>query len=216
MSPTTEHECHCVLHEPPSDRNLWDDGDRKLVADVERHGWGVLGIKADGSMPAWAFTAGLWHTFGSPEVAMFGLQVRDMQTWLNDIGEQIRQGRPLQPEEHREGILPNFPLVFRPAHDSWYRDLFGYALWFAQRPPLPIVQAIRPDREGRFLWEEGSGERCRFDQPQLWIPKERHPMGRWTRAALSDPWPFPDGPATRAVTSKGNAFRGSSGSPRRA
>ncbi len=203
-----DRECHCVIHEPPGNRGGWDDGDRKLVADVERHGWGVFGINADGSLPGWAFTAGLWHSLGSPEVAMFGLLVPDMQSWLNDLGEQIRGGLHLRENEAREGILPDFPVTFRPVHTSWYRDLFGYALWFAQRPPLPILQVVWPDRHGRFPWHPDCGERCRFDQPQLWLAKDEHPMGRWTRVAESDPWPFPDSPATRAFTTKRIAFEG--------
>lgn len=195
-------ECHCVIHEPPSDRSGWDEGDRKLVADVRRHGWGVLGIDAGDSLPGWAFTAGLWHAFGCPEVAMFGLRFPDMQAWLNDVGEQIRAGNRLRPNELRAGVLPNFSVTCRPVHDSWYRELFGWALWFTQRPPLPIVQVVWPDSEGRFPWDQGCGERCRFDQPQLWLPKDEHPMGRWTRVGQRDPWPFPDDAATRAFTTR--------------
>ena len=179
-----------MIHEAPANLEQWDAGDEKVVADVERHGWAVLGIHAEDSVPGWAFTAGLWHTFGSPEVAMFGLHVEDMQQWLNVIGEQMRAGQPMRPEELRHGVLTDFPVAFRPAHQSWYRDLFGYALWFAQRPPLPFVQAVWPDREGRFPWDPECGQRCRFDQPQLWVPKDEHPMGRWTRISLSDPWPL--------------------------
>jgi hypothetical protein len=178
------------------------------VADVERHGWGVFGIKAVGGLPGWAFTAGLWHTFGSPEVAMFGLRVADMQVWLNDVGEQIRSGQTFDPDERRMGILPGFPVTFRPVHEGWYRDLLGYAMWFAQRPPLPVVQVVWPDTEGRFPWDPGCGTRCLFDQPQLWLAKEEHPIGRWTRLAESHPWPFSDSPATRSFTTKRIAFEG--------
>src|SRR5436305_461168 len=194
-----DRECHCVIHEPPTDRSRWDDGDRKLVADVEGHGWGVFGISAGDGLPGWAFTTGLWHTFGSPEVAMFGLLVPDMQVWLNRIGEQIRKGQAVEPDERRAGVLPKFPVTFRPVHDSWYRDFFGYALWFAQRRPLPIVQVVWPDAEGLFPWEPGSGTRSQFDQPKLWLSKDEHPMGRWTRAAEAHPWPIPDGPAKKSL-----------------
>ncbi len=67
---------HCVIHEWPDSRRSWEERDRKLVADVERHGWAVIGIEADEGLPGWAFSAGLWHTFGSPEIAIFGLPVR--------------------------------------------------------------------------------------------------------------------------------------------
>jgi len=141
---------------------------------------------------------------------MFGLRVPDMQQWLNEVGEQIRAGAHPHQDERRDGVLPGFPVTFRPVHDSWYRDFFGYALWFTRRPPLPFVQVVWPDREGHFPWDPQCGERCQFDQPQLWVPKADHPMGRWTRASLVDPWPFPDGPATRAFTTRRIAFDGRS------
>lgn len=203
----TERDCHCVIHEPP-DTGSWDERDRKLVADVHRHGWGVIGISGDERLPGWAFTVGLWHSFASPEAAMFGLRVPDMQHWLNQLGEEIRVGHLPRPDELRNGILADVPVTFRPVHDSWYAELFGFALWFTQRPPLPIVEVVWPDREGRFPWEDGCGARCRDDQPQLWLARDRHPMGRWTRATVQDPWPFLDDPATGVFTTKRIAFEG--------
>ncbi len=197
-----DRECHCVIHEPSLDRDGWDDGDHRLVANVERHGWGVFGIGAEGGVPGWAFTAGIWHTFGHPELAMFGLLVPDMQAWLNKIGEEIRDGRALHPNELLDGVLIDFPVTFRSAHESWFRDLFGSLLWFARRPPPPLLQVVWPDRAGHFPWEPDVGQRCRFDQPSLWLPRDDHPKGRWTRIDLDDPWPFPDSPATGVFTTR--------------
>lgn len=204
----SRRECHCVIHEPPADRTGWDDGDRRLLANVEGHGWGVFGIGAEDGLPGWAFTAGLWHTFGSPEVAMFGLRVPDMQAWLNAIGEQIRTGHTPETDERRVGILPAHPVTFRQVRKDWYRDLFGYAMWFAQQRPLPVLQVVWPDTEGRFPWDSGCGTRCWFDQPKLWLNKEEHPKGRWTRLSESRPWPFEDSPATRSFTTRGIADEG--------
>ncbi len=131
---------------------------------------------------------------------MFGLLVPDMQDWLNRIGDLIRDGRRLQPEQTLDGILIDFPVTFRSSHESWFRDLFGYLLWFNRRAPVPLLQVLWPDREGRFPWDEDVGHRCKFDQPSLWLPKAEHPPGRWTRMDLDSPWPFPDPPSTGVFT----------------
>ena len=123
---------------------------------------------------------------------MFGLRNPDMQNWLNMIGDRIKAGEELRPDGRLAGILPgDFPVLIRQVHPSWYRDLFGAALGFYGRPPLPIVQAIWPDRSGLFPWEDGVGEACRSNQPWLWLPKDEHPGGLWRNIDALMPWPFP-------------------------
>ena len=43
---------------------------------------------------------------------MFGLHLRDMQSWLNRLGNQIRDGRPLIAEQRRDGMLDGFRWSF--------------------------------------------------------------------------------------------------------
>jgi hypothetical protein len=186
-----DEPCHCRLCRPDAAEADWDAAERKLVADVRRHGWAVVRIAAEFARPGWAFTVGLWHTFRSPEVAMFGLSDADMPHWLNAVGEEARAGRPPRPRERRAGILERAPVTWVPVHDSWYPELFGWMLWFFREPPLPVVQLVWPDREGRFPWDEGSGAACRRDQPSAWLPLAEHPLGLWRRGPAGLDWPFP-------------------------
>ena len=202
------HPCHCIIHEPPGDGGHWDENDPRIAAKVQELGWIVGKVDEVETSPGWAFTVGLWHSLGRPELAMVGLRVPDMQHWLSMLGIQVRDGQPIEQHDLRSGILPNHPVTFRLVHGSWYEDLFGYLIHFAQRPPLPLLQVVWPDRNGRFPWDASSGEACRFDQPQLWLPKDEHPMGRWTRMDRREPWPFPAPPETRVVTSYGVAYEG--------
>lgn len=109
---------------------------------------------------------------------------------------------PWSPTSHATASSQITPWSREPSPPSWYVDLFGYALWFAQGPPLPFLQLIWPDRDGRFPWNESSGHRCRVDQPQLWIPHDDHATGPWTRLFAAEDWAFPDGPETSVITTK--------------
>jgi hypothetical protein len=122
---------------------------------------------------------------------MFGLDMHDMQHWINQIGEQIRQGEPLRPDVPRRGVIDGFPVIIRPVHESWYPELFGAGTGFYGRPPLPIAQVIWPDRHGVLPWEKGCGARCQVDQPSLWLPAHEHPLGIWRDIDVLTPWPFP-------------------------
>lgn len=175
------------------DLDGWGDGDRKLVSDVQTHGWHVITVFSEFGTPGWCYTVGLWHTFRSPEVAMFGLRDEDMPHWLNGVGEQVKAGALPRPGELRAGIIDGFDVTWRPVHESWYRELFGYALWFTS-PPLPIVQLVWPDREGQFPWDPGVGERCRRDQPQCWQDIGEQHAGPWRPMSVhaAHGWPAPE------------------------
>jgi hypothetical protein len=192
-----ERECHCRLCAGRDDQDqdrtghCGPDNTAELVTE---HGWSATAVESSDDVPAWAYTIGLWHSLGSPEVAMFGLRGPDMQRWINVIGRQIRDGRPLDPQRQLDGVLPGgFPLVVQPVHPGWYPFYFGAAMrFYRHRPPLPIVQVVWPDRDGRFPWDDGAGANCRANQPRLWLAPDEHPPGLWRDLEAITPWPFPD------------------------
>ena len=81
VMPGDQAPCRCVL--------CHDYGDEigpvteQTIVQVRESGWQVMMIPADDDSPGWAFTIGLWHSHGLPELAMFGLDVYDMQVCLN-------------------------------------------------------------------------------------------------------------------------------------
>jgi hypothetical protein len=178
-----ERECHCRFCDLRLSALIPDLLDpNPALEHVRRIGWSVVTIIKDDNRPEWAFSIGMWHTFGSPEIAMFGLRSPDMGIWINRVGRQVREGQPLIADGGlRHGVLGNeFPVAVRSVHDSWHPLLFAAAMNFCPLPPLPFVQLVWPDRHGRFPWEPGAGERCRRDQPSLWLAAEEHPYGVWT------------------------------------
>ena len=185
-------ECHCILcdgddghqHEHVAGHRCADG----TPDHVRKFGWSSVGIAPADGVPPWAFSVGLWHSLGSPEVAIFGLRNPDMQQWINTLAGQVKAGQALEVGDAlRYGVLPNeFPVMLRSVHRSWYPSLFGTALHFYNhRPPLPFVQIVWPDRDGRFPWEQEAGENCRANQPHLWLPVADHPRSPWTASTRS-------------------------------
>ncbi|GGN97119.1 hypothetical protein GCM10010112_88990 [Actinoplanes lobatus] len=201
IDPRRDCSCHiCERNRDDDGCRGWRDATAKLV---KKHDWSVVGNGGHDGVPSWVYTVGLWHRLGSPEIAMFGLDQSSMQRWLNRLGDQILNGRPLGPDRRVHDVLDGFPLEVRPVHPAWYQRLFGSALNFYRRPPLPIVQLVWPDRNGVFPWEEGCGDNCRADQPVLWLPPEENGHGLWADLDEVTPWPFPaDGVRAQVFTLK--------------
>lgn len=96
-----------------------------------------------------------------------GAPFQTVMRFVNKIGDQIRDGRVLEPDERRDGVLTDRPITFRPMYPSWYHPLFGAGLDFMQAPPWLTVQAIWPDKAGLLPWDEGVDDECRTGQPML-------------------------------------------------
>src|SRR5258708_4069418 len=130
-----------------------DDCDRKVLADITRVGWTVIGVAEDEEGPGFAFSIGLFHTLGHPEVLIMGLGPQVAQQLINDMGDAIRKGHRFEAGQRHEGIAANFPLAFVEMDKRYYREYLGYAGWFYQGPDFPVVQCLWPDKQGVFPWE---------------------------------------------------------------
>lgn len=69
-------------------REAKDEHERKALADVQQHGWHVLKVMEDNEGPAFAYTVGLYHSFGHPELIVVGLP----EVYLGNLP----QGSPIQ------------------------------------------------------------------------------------------------------------------------
>ncbi len=174
--PTEDTTCHCVVCQ---DIDEPDPRTQLTVDTIHQHGWQVTMIPADAQGPGWAYTIGLWHRHRIPELAMFGLDVRLMQTVLNDLGERAVDGQPLEADQERHDVA-SVPVVLKPVDYRWYRAFFGTALGYYRKPPLPFLQVVWPNRDGVFPWQPG-GEDLLARQPRLWLHPDEHPVGVWTQ-----------------------------------
>lgn len=175
--------CRCVICHDYGDRDQLDAIDRVTIGHVGEHGWSVLQIPEDQDGPGWAFTIGLWHTHGCPELAIFGLDIDTMKDCLNVLGRQAADGWPpdVEREEERGHVIDGDPVMFRVIDPRWYKAFFGTAIAFYRRPPLPFTQVLWGDREGRFPGDPACDPAVGDRQPSLWLPPDRHPPGVWTQ-----------------------------------
>lgn len=178
--PREPFECRCVLCHDYGDREAADGVGRTVIENVQRHGWHVVMVPEDDIGPGFAYTIGLAHTHGAPELAMFGLDVHVMHRMLNTLGERAAAGAVLGEGQQYEGVLQGRAVMLRGVDPRWYRTFFGRAIGFYRRPPLPFLHAAWPDQDGRFHWEEQAGERHGQSQPRLWLRPDEHPVGVWT------------------------------------
>ena len=150
-----------------------DEHERKALADVQKHGWHVLKVMEDNEGPAFAYTVGLYHSFGHPELIVVGLPSDVGHAVLNVAGESIRRGDRYSAGSQSEEFLEDRVCAFRTMPESQYRHYLGWNLWFHDGAAFPALQMVWTDREGRWPWETTVDPAVRERQPA--IEDQGHP-----------------------------------------
>jgi hypothetical protein len=169
------------------DRSQLADDERKLVEDVERVGWHVIAIEEDDEGPGFAYSIGLHHSFGHPEVIVFGLRTETLFQIVNTIGEAVKDGTKFEADHESSDVLDEYLVHFRAIGRKHYDEYLGYAQWFYDGDGFPALQCVWPDSEGRYPWH-----------PEIDVKlSERQPV-------LDDgtDWPFHEGKNRATITTR--------------
>ncbi len=148
--------------------------DAQFLADIERVGWNVTMVirtESDDDGPEWAYSCGLFHTFGHPELLLPGVELNEAAKIINDIGSFIQRGNMLALNREYTEFFANCKCLFRAIDSSQYRDYVGRAIWFYEGEAFPFLQCFWPNKFGRYPWEPETGDWIREAQPFLFIPK---------------------------------------------
>lgn len=164
-----------------------DEHDRKLLADVEGHGWHVIGVEEDEEGPGFAYSIGLYHTFGHPEVIALGLPVRVLHRIITAVGEEVRSGKRFEHLDESGDVLEGYDVAFRAVERRHYPDYFCYARWFYRGDGFPALQCVWPDSARRYPWHPESDVAFARRQPLLSDDKS---------------WPFHEGKNRAVFTTK--------------
>lgn len=155
MTTSEEHEAHNA------------ESEKRILSDVEEHGFHVALFNGDGYSPSFAYTIGLFKTYGYPELICFGLTLDLLHSVLWS-GKRLldKQSAPDESVGY-PNFLEGFNVRFVKVDKVRYPDYFGYAGWFYDSWDFPAMQIVWPDKQALFPWKEGFNPDWKFSQPLL-------------------------------------------------
>lgn len=139
-------DCHICRPEP-----TYDAMDRRAIDTVLEHGWQVIAVAEDAGcdhredhhaaahehlepVPTFAYTVGLGHRAGHPELLMSGLDRNVMHRVLNGLAQRVMSGLRIEPGDVLEDVLAGVPVAAERVADSALRDTVAWSGWFPERP----------------------------------------------------------------------------------
>jgi hypothetical protein len=111
------------------------------------------------------YSVGLWHSYGHPEVIIFGLKSALCGHVLNGINKSVANGDSFQPGSSSMDMLEGFRCYFEAFPKEQYRNHLGWARWFYDGEDFPAVQMLWPTTSGVYPWQKNAGEDFRELQP---------------------------------------------------
>jgi hypothetical protein len=205
--PPAVSSCACRICVPNFIDQSPSASDRDCIETVVRCGWQVVVVGGDTACdccsgppdsedgPAFAYTVGLGHRAGHPELAMTGLPVTLMHHALNLVADRVvMSGLRLRPGDVIETALPNAPVVVDAVSNVGLESIGCVSEWF-HRHPVEVLQLVWPTTSGVFGWQPGAPPELDALQPPAW----RVPSPRTGGLAVDPPWPFPATPDTMVV-----------------
>jgi hypothetical protein len=168
--------------------------EQRVIDDVKRYGWHVVGVEDDDEGPGFAYSIGIQQTLDHPEIIVFGLKnAKTMMQVINVIGDEVRKGERFEDWHESDEVLDGYSCMFRTVPKDAYREYLGYAMWFYRPKTFDVLQCIWPDKQHRYPWHPDCPQEIRQRQPIL---------------AHKRDWPFHEG-KNRAVFTTNRVLDGS-------
>jgi uncharacterized protein DUF4262 len=161
----------------PKNRVGYSATDQRFLEIIDEFGWHVMNVApradSDDEQEWFSYSTGLYRAFNHPEILLFGLDADTATPVINDIGNEVKDGRRFEQNEQYGGIFGGgVRCQFREVLASNYADYVGFAQWFYESVDFPVLQCFWPDKIGKYPWEEGCSPAVVQLQPLLYQRKK--------------------------------------------
>jgi Domain of unknown function (DUF4262) len=148
-----------------------DLGEQKLLDDVQKFGWHCMNVFGDEEHEPFSYTVGLFHTYGHPELLIYGLPREVAHSVLSIAAEAAARGSAINLAEPTDQLLEDYSCVFVPVPITEYPEHVGFARWYYDGDNFPVQQVVWPSKTGLFPWHPEASIEFRSKQPVLGHPE---------------------------------------------
>ena len=142
-------------------------GDPRTRDDIAKYGCTVMHVMAEGDMPPFAYSLGIFQETGVPEIVVLGLKQPMAHFIVNEYNRRVRSGERLEVGHFYSEFIEGFEVLVEEVPQSEYDDYFGQAIDFYGGRAFKVFQIIYPTTKGVWPWAEDAPKSFQEWQPIL-------------------------------------------------
>ena len=138
-----------------------------ILDNVARLGWHCNSVGTDHDSSIFAYTVGFYHSYGHPELLVFGLAPRTAHRMFMAAARKLVRGQPLDTNTVHAGLMRGRKCVLVDVPGDRYVDIVLSACWFYGNNQFPVCQVVWPCKRGMFPWHANAPRSLVAAQPIL-------------------------------------------------
>ena len=114
----------------PSKRDGFSQADAKFLEIIEKYGWHVMTVapRAGEDGDLWAYSTGLYYSYGHPEIILFHLNTDTLPRIINTIGDGVKTGERFEPGPTYADVFAAYQCSFRAVAPCHYEAYVGFTV----------------------------------------------------------------------------------------
>lgn len=141
--------------------------ERKIIADIAETGWSAICIFGEPGHPPFAYTIGLFESYGHPELLIYGLPFQAAHGIFSLVQQAAAKFQPFDLGVATNDLIQGYSCVFVEIPQEHYMESVRLALWYYQGNDFPLFQVVWPSQHGLFPWHPDAPDSFRAAQPIL-------------------------------------------------
>ncbi len=143
--------------------------ERKVLSNISKYGWHCTSVSGAKGTPSFAYTVGLYHSFGYPELLIIGLPPETAHGILSVAASAAAAGKPFDVDLPTDRLLQGYSAVFVEVPPAEYYNYVLSSLWYYEGNAFPLCQIVWPFEDGTFPWHPSVSPELRQSQPVLGV-----------------------------------------------
>jgi hypothetical protein len=144
-----------------------DHAEQKVLDDISNFGWHCMHVSGEQGRASFSYTVGLFHSYGHPELIIFGLAPKVAHQILVIAADAAKSGSPLDLDSATDALVNDYVCCFAEVPSSNYYEHVGFARWYYEGNNFPLYQVVWPSRSGLFPWHPQATSEFKSAQPVI-------------------------------------------------
>jgi hypothetical protein len=144
-----------------------DEFHRKTLENIEKYGLSVQYVFDNEENFQFSYSIGLYQTYQHPEIIIIGLEQELMHVVINNLAEDIKNGKRHEAYSWSPDVLDDFECYFIEVDKSNYDEYVLGDIRLYGGNNFPLLQCIYPTLKGIYPWEKEWPEEIKNLQPIL-------------------------------------------------